>query len=166
MKMQGNGQIDCTKQQQKGYGVCCVWLFVTPWIVARHAPLSMEGVAISSSRGSSQPRDPTQVLCIAGRFLTIWVTREAHNLHSLSKLHMSARILEYVTQEYWSGSPIPSPGDFPDPLMWGFLHCRWLLHQLSHQGSPTKRICVLKSIWGNKIYMTKITQRRQISKWN
>ena len=38
---------------------------------------------------------PTQVSHIAGRFFTIWATREAH--------------------EYWSGYPIPSPGDFPDP---------------------------------------------------
>ena len=34
-------------------------------------------------RGSSQPRDQTQVSCIAGRFFTSWSTREA--------------------QEYWSG---------------------------------------------------------------
>ena len=33
--------------------------------------------AISFSRGSSQPRDQTQVSCIAGRFFTIWATREA-----------------------------------------------------------------------------------------
>ena len=31
----------------------------------------LEWVAISSSRGSSQPRDQTQVCCIAGRFFTI-----------------------------------------------------------------------------------------------
>ena len=31
----------------------------------------LESVAISSSRGSFQPRDPTQVFCIAGRLFTI-----------------------------------------------------------------------------------------------
>ena len=36
-------------------------------------------VAMSSSRASSQPRDGTQVSCIAGRFFTIWVIGEAHN---------------------------------------------------------------------------------------
>ena len=36
-----------------------------------------------------------QVSHIAGRFFTIWATREAH--------------------EYWSGWPIPSPQDLPDP---------------------------------------------------
>ena len=30
----------------------------------------LEGVAIPFSRGSSQPRDQTQVSCIAGKFLT------------------------------------------------------------------------------------------------
>ena len=34
-------------------------------------------VAIPFSRGSSWPRDRTQVPCIAGRFFTIWATREA-----------------------------------------------------------------------------------------
>ena len=32
---------------------------------------------IPFSRGSFQPRDQTQVSCIAGRFFTIWATREA-----------------------------------------------------------------------------------------
>ena len=51
----------------------------TPWNVALQASLSMgilqarilEWVAMSSSRGSSQPREETQVSCIAGRFLTV-----------------------------------------------------------------------------------------------
>ena len=40
----------------------------------------MEWVAIPFSRGSSQPRDKIQVSCIAGRFLTIWATREAQSI--------------------------------------------------------------------------------------
>ena len=64
--------------------------FVTPWTVARQAPLSMgilqarilEWVAMPSSRGFSQPRDQIQVSHIAGRFFTIWANREAqtHNI--------------------------------------------------------------------------------------
>ena len=34
----------------------------------------LEWVAISFSRGSSQPRDRTRVSCIAGRFFTNWAT--------------------------------------------------------------------------------------------
>ena len=37
----------------------------------------LERVAIPSSKGSSQPRDWTQVSCIARGFFTSWATREA-----------------------------------------------------------------------------------------
>ena len=37
----------------------------------------LEWVATPFSRGSSQPRDWTQVSYIAGRFFTVWTTREA-----------------------------------------------------------------------------------------
>ena len=55
-----------------------VWLFVTPWTVARQAPLSMgfsqastlERAAIPFSRGSSQPRGRTSSPALAGRFFT------------------------------------------------------------------------------------------------
>ena len=35
----------------------------------------LEWVAIPFSRGSSPPRDQTQVSCIAGRFFTVWASR-------------------------------------------------------------------------------------------
>ena len=61
-----------------------VQLCVTPWTVARQAPLSvgilqariLEWVAYPFSRGSSWPRNWTRVSCIAGGFFTVWVTRE------------------------------------------------------------------------------------------
>ena len=37
----------------------------------------LEWLTIPFSRGSSWPRDRTQVSCTAGRFFTIWATREA-----------------------------------------------------------------------------------------
>ena len=40
----------------------------------------LEWVAMPSYRGSSQPRDWTQVSCIAGMFFTIRATREAQRL--------------------------------------------------------------------------------------
>ena len=78
-------------------------LIVTPWTIVHQAPLSMgilqeivlEWVAMPSSRGSSQPRDQTQVFHVTGRFFTIWATWEAH--------------------EYCCGSGIPSPRDLPNP---------------------------------------------------
>ena len=74
-----------------------VQLFATLWTVARQAPLSrgilqariLEWVAISSSRGSSQPKDRTQVSCVSciGRqilhhyatFTTIPILHEQQN---------------------------------------------------------------------------------------
>ena len=62
-----------------------VWLFA-----ARQTILSMEfsrpeywsGEDFSFSKGSSQPRDRTQVSCIAGGFFTSWATREARIIKS------------------------------------------------------------------------------------
>ena len=70
------------------YWVSHVWLFETSRTVALHAPLSMgilqarvlEWAAMTSFRGSSLPRDWTQVSLIAGRFLTIWATKKAQCL--------------------------------------------------------------------------------------
>ena len=61
-----------------------VWVFATPWIAARQAPLSMgilqarilEWVAIPFSRGSSRPKNWTGISCIASRFFTSWATRK------------------------------------------------------------------------------------------
>ena len=61
--------------------------FLTSWTVALQAPLSMgilqarilEWVAISFSRGSSQPRGRTSISCISRWVLSHWATREAHN---------------------------------------------------------------------------------------
>ena len=44
-----------------------------------------QGIGISLSRGSSQPRDQTQVSHMAGRLFTVWATREAKNIIGLIK---------------------------------------------------------------------------------
>ena len=41
--------------------------------------------------------------------------------------------LGFSRQEYWSGLPLPFPGDLSDPGI--ELHCRQTLYHLSHQGS-------------------------------
>ena len=52
----------------------------------------LEWVVISFSRGSSQPRDWTQVSCLAGRFFTNWAMREAHsNIKCLKEKINSSR---------------------------------------------------------------------------
>ena len=94
---------------------CIVHGILQPWI--------LEWVAFPSSQGSSQPRNQTQVSCIAGGFFTSWATREA--------------------QEYWSAWPIPSPVHLPDQgLNRGLLHGRRILYQLSYQGRPDNfKVC-------------------------
>ena len=59
-------------------------------------------VAISFSRASSLPRDQTQVFWIAGRFFTVWATREAHPLHICGQMPQALHFLGRET-EIWRG---------------------------------------------------------------
>ena len=65
----------------------------------------LEWVAVLFSRGSSQPRDQTQVSCIAGRFFTSWATRKA--LIDCLFLELSSYILDPAdwgkTTSVWMG---------------------------------------------------------------
>ena len=90
----------------------------------------LEWVAFPFSKGSSQPRYWTQVSHIAGRFFTSWANRKA--------------------QEYWSGQPIPSPADLPNPGIElgspAFQATNWALRtELS--GKPNGRWSELKYGW-------------------
>ena len=51
----------------------------------------LEWVAILFSWGSSRPRDQTWVSCIAGRFFTLWATREAPSLKVSDILYNTQR---------------------------------------------------------------------------
>ena len=80
----------------------------------------MEWIAFAF-RGSSQPRDWTQISHIAGRFFTSWAIREAKNTE-VGSLSLLQQI--FLTQE----------------STWGLLHCRQILYQLSYQDTiPDKR---------------------------
>ena len=84
-----------------------------------------EWVPFPFDRGSFQPRNQTQVSCIAGGFFTSWATREA--------------------QEYCSGYPISSPADCPDPgIEPGSPPLQADSLQLSYQGSPLFHTPLLK----------------------
>ena len=62
----------------------CVWLFVTPWTIAHQAPLSMEfsrqeywsGLLCPSPGDPPNPGIEPGFPHVAGRFFTIWATRE------------------------------------------------------------------------------------------
>ena len=60
------------------------WLFVTPWTITSRLlcpwilqPGILEWVALLFSRGSSEPRDQTQVSLIADGFFSIWTTGDS-----------------------------------------------------------------------------------------
>ena len=58
----------------------------------------LEWVAIPFSRGSSWTRDRTQVSSIAGRFFTVWATREANKfaqVYMLSSVQFSCSVVSY-----------------------------------------------------------------------
>ena len=90
-----------------------VWLFATPWTVTCQAPWSMgilqasilEWVAMPSSRGSSQPRDRTQVSHIAGRFFIIWATRETQSIFLVFNMKvipgLGLWLLQRFLSQYW-----------------------------------------------------------------
>ena len=69
----------------------------------------LEWVAMPSSRGSSQPRDRTQISRTVGEFFTVWLSGEPQitGVGSLSVLQQN-----FLTQE----------------ANQGFLHCKWILY--------------------------------------
>ena len=122
--------------------LCCVQLFVILWTVAHQALLSMgilrarilEGVAMPSSRGfpntGIEPRSPA--------------------------LQADSLLSEPPGKPMNTGMGSLSilQGNFPaQELNRGLLHCRWILYQLSYQGSPLFllhvfkfRVCCLNSV--------------------
>ena len=67
----------------------------------------LECIAFLFSRGSSQPRDQTQVSCIAGGFFTNWAIREALLLLS----HFSR--VQLCATHRWQPIQLPWPWDSP-----------------------------------------------------
>ena len=104
----------------------------------------LEWVAFPFSRGSSQPRDQTQVSCIVGRFFTVWATREAQ----IVKVKVT-QLCSTLCDPMGLYSPCHSRGQntgvgslsllqriSPTQILnLGLPHCRWILYQLRHKGS-------------------------------
>ena len=120
-----------------------VRFFATAWTVACQAPLSMgifqariqEWVAMPSSRGSSQPRDSTQVSRIAGESLPSEPPGKLKNT-GVGSLSLPQGI--FLTQ---------GPNQ-------GLILYRWILYQLCYQESlnQKKEFCFqpdLFSVWNN-----------------
>ena len=98
----------------------------------------LEWVAIPFSRGSSRPRDQSQVYHIAGRFFIILSRRGSPKNTEVGSHSLPQGI--FSTQ-----------GLNPHLLLG-----RWILYHLSHQGSP------LHIIHGN---LQKLTRRTELTIW-
>ena len=111
------------------YTLSSVGFFETLWTVAHQAPLHgilqariLERVAIPFSRGSSWPRDQTQVSYIAGRFFTIWATREVSGMlrvvcfKAMDFAHLPPMIFGSVQRHIWLSSLYQG-------WRWEFLFC-------------------------------------------
>ena len=109
----------------------------------------LEWAAMPSSRGSSQPRDQTQVTGIAGGFFTIWATREA-------PICVCMCVCVYIcTHIYgwrqWQPTPVFLPGEshgqrsLADYSPWG---CKELdmTERLIHTHTHTHTTLVVKHV--------------------
>ena len=89
---------------------------------------TLECVAISFNRGSSQPKDQSCVSCIAGRFFT---TEPPESLHGQGHpWAVEAQTVGYswdgVSQTYWTKNPVAlnSPGAMTHNWIHAVLHCQ------------------------------------------
>ena len=101
--------MDCSPQGSSVYGI--LQARILAW------------VAISFSRGSSQPRDPTWVSWIAGRFFTNWATREAqYSTRSFQFLR------NFLPIPRWAFSLSKKSRKWFQSNLWVCVHlCLWLL---------------------------------------
>ena len=127
----------------------------------------LKWVAIPFSRGSSRPRNWTQVSCIAGRFFTNWATRESESevaqscptvcdpmdcsLLWDSSIHgiFQARVLEWVAISFCRGSSWPRDRTWVSRIVGRRFTICTTKEVPSHQGSSQNSL-VLNSGW-NKI---------------
>ena len=149
--------------------------------MAHQAPLSMgilqarilEFVAMPSSRVSSQPRDPTQVSCIAGGFFTVWATLSSVQSFSHVRLfvtpwtsarqaslsitssrsppYLSANISNHSLVLIWATWPLISTTAFLFsrlPYIFGFLvyQCACLIFPIANIYCSSMRYTALSSV--------------------
>ena len=132
----------------------------------------LDWVTTSFSRGSSQPRDRTQVSCIAGRLFTDQATREAQLLNKfwlcfnlVLVWNYTDIILEIVYAVSWKYDPWDQHSLSRQEQMKGMGWCRvsWDLHSSPRVGSATTDPLIDDSFeesekWGGRIYFQSSSQ--------
>ena len=102
-----------------------VWLSVTPWIATSQAPLSM---------GFSRQEHWSGLLCLPpGDLPNLGIELRSLTLWADSLLSEPPG----KPKNFGVGNLSLLQGIFPtQESNWDLLHCRWILYQLSYQGSP------------------------------
>ena len=103
----------------------------------------LEWVAMPSCRGSSQPRDQTQVSLIAGRHFTVWATREALTFLKVTTFSPALR-LGTKGSHCWHACHWLDPVSLRHPLlgaMWTGPAWAPLCPQQYHGAEPAGRAC-------------------------
>ena len=88
-------------------------------------PRILEWVAYPFSRGSSRPRNRTEVSCMAGGFFTRWATREALWFLYLSSLTMSkAKIMSFnvLWLQIWQSQVLIMDAEVAYPLYLNYFY--------------------------------------------
>ena len=118
----------------------------------------LEWVVFPFSRGSSQPRDQTQVSHITGRFFTSWTTREAQSAHvsfSVSFNHVFFLAI-LVSSLYYNRLKVERCGLCPrndkktGVEIWEHIvnDSYWGKVELSHVYIPLNSHCLINQLWG------------------
>ena len=110
----------------------------------------LEWVAISFSRGSSWPRDRTRVSCIAGRFFTVWATREAYQFLTLVNRPLP-----------WNLSKI-NLCLFNKSKQLFFFKETTLVRSDWHVKSFTYIMCITRTVWADQLVLLKYHKEQWI----
>ena len=81
----------------------------------------LEWVAVPFSRGSFQPSDRNQLCCIAGRFFTIWTTREALVSYIYTYNCFGFSFVFFFSSFVFSLVPLLQLCDFLSPKIYDFI---------------------------------------------
>ena len=100
----------------------------------------LEWVAFSFSRGSSWPRDRTQVSHIASKCFTIWATREAHRCLDTKIWKLITFVFQWL---FLFSCPVVSDSLQPCGLEHARLPCPSLSPKVCSNSCPLSRWCYL-----------------------
>ena len=165
--MAGDAQVNCCCSVVKSFlTLCDLKDCISPVFTVLHYLLAfaqidsvhgilqariLEWFAIPFSRGSSWPRNQTQAFCIAGRFFTIWATREA-----LRERVPLASAVGITVLLHSKGNPSPPFRKIRIVHLWGhhtsgtWIQKEWCFHILSGRRFQARILLFVKLLIKNE----------------